>query len=172
VEGKIMPTGRYLLRKAEIEKLPEYVARHPLNPDSEIHLRPLADTLGLRRLGCHLVRLAPDKEPNIYHSHRCEEEFYYILSGRGTVRIGDETFEVGPGDFMAFPAPSVPHVLRNTSRSDLVYLVGGERREFELGDFPEQNKLLVRAGKEMLMVDKEAIEEFKVSVERKNGSEF
>jgi uncharacterized cupin superfamily protein len=162
-----MPKHKHLIKKDEIDQLPEYVARHPLNPDSEIHLKPLADVLGLQRLGFHLFRLPPGKEPNIYHAHWCEEEFYYILSGQGTIRIGDETHEVGPGDFMAFPAPSVPHVLRNTSDSDLVCLVGGERREIEIGEFPEQDKLLIRAGKKMLLVNSSTAQEFKVSIQEK-----
>ena len=39
---------------------------------------------------------------------------------RGIAEIGDETFEVGPGDAMLFTAPSVGHHLRNPFEVDLV----------------------------------------------------
>jgi len=47
------------------------------------------------------------------HSHQHEEEWLYILSGRGIAEIDGEELEVGPGDFMAFPTPSVAHHLTN-----------------------------------------------------------
>lgn len=31
------------------------------------------------------------------------EEFYYVISGRGTATLGDETFAVGPGDYWHAP---------------------------------------------------------------------
>jgi uncharacterized cupin superfamily protein len=122
------------------------VFSHPLNPQSEVHLRSLGDAVGLERLGIHVVRIPPGKESFVYHMHHTEEEFVYILSGRGIAEIGDEEHEVGPGDFMGFPTPSIGHHLRNPFTEDLVYLSGGERRISEIADFPRLDKRLVRVG--------------------------
>jgi uncharacterized cupin superfamily protein len=119
---------------------------HPLNPKSEVHMRSLGDAVGLERLGINLTRVAPGKESFCYHMHHTEEEFVYILSGRGIAEIGDEEHEVGPGDFMGFPTPSVGHHLRNPFTEDLVYLSGGERRISEIADFPRLDKRMVRVG--------------------------
>ena len=119
---------------------------HPLNPKSEIHLTALGDAVGLERLGVNLVRVAPGKESFVFHMHHTEEEFIYVLSGRGIAEIGDEEHEVGPGDFMGFPTPSVGHHLKNPFTEDLVYLSGGERRPSEVADFPRLDKRLVRVG--------------------------
>lgn len=119
---------------------------HPLNPNSEIHMRSLGDAVGLERIGIHILRIPPGKESFVYHMHHTEEEFIYILSGRGIAEIGDEEHEVGPGDFMGFPAPSVGHHLRNPFNEDLMYLSGGERRTVEVADFPKHNKRIVRVG--------------------------
>lgn len=119
---------------------------YPLNPNSEVHMRSLGDSVGLERLGIHLMRIPPGKESFIYHSHYSEEEFIYILSGRGIAEIDQEEVEVGPGDFMGFPTPSVAHHLRNPFAEDLVYLSGGERNPSEIVDFPRIGKRLVRAG--------------------------
>ncbi len=141
-----------LVRSAPLTSSPDAkfaegrVFSHPLNPNSEIHMRSLGDAVGMERLGIHLMRIAPGKESFVYHVHHTEEEFVYILSGRGIAEIGDEVHEVGPGDFMGFPTPSVGHHLRNPFEEDLVYLAGGERNRSEIADFPRLGKRVVRVG--------------------------
>lgn len=135
-----------LFRAADQAQIPETPFSHPLNPNSELHMRSLGDAVGFQRLGLHVVRVAPGKESFVYHSHHCEEEFIYILSGRGVAEIDGEEHEVGPGDFMGFPAPSVGHHLRNPSAEELVYISGGERRECEIAEFPRNDKRLLRVG--------------------------
>jgi len=152
--------SKNLLKAKDIERMRPLVARHPLNPVSEVHLRCLGDAIGLQRMGIHLARVKKGKEPNIYHAHHYEEEFFYILSGRGVATIDGKRFEVGPGDFMAFPTPSVPHILSNPNDEDLVYLVGGERRAFEIGDFPGIGKVLIRDGGKAYLVDASALVEW------------
>lgn len=129
-----------LIRAADATALPEFPFRHPLNPKSEIYLRSLSALAGLKRIGLNLGRVPPGAESFVYHYHHTEEEFVYILSGRGIAEIGNETFEVGPGDAMLFTAPSVGHNLRNPFDTDLVYLMGGENREIEIGEFPRLKK--------------------------------
>jgi uncharacterized cupin superfamily protein len=132
--------NRCLIRAKEIAELPEFPFRHPLNPKSEIHLRSLSALAGLRRIGLHIGRVPPGAESFVHHYHHFEEEFVYILSGRGLADIGEQTHEVGPGDVMLFTAPSVAHHLRNPFDTELVYLMGGENREVEIGEFPRLGK--------------------------------
>jgi uncharacterized cupin superfamily protein len=142
-----------LLPSAAIAQFPEQTLSHPLNPNSEIRGVSLSEQVGMQRLGFHLVHIPPGKESFIYHSHQFEEEFIYILSGRGTAEIDGEEFEVGAGDFMGFPTPSVAHHLCNPFNEDLVYLMGGERREMEIADFPRLKKRLFVKGKETQVAD-------------------
>lgn len=136
----------------------EFEVRHPLNPNSHLWMRPLGRLTGLQRVGVSLARVPPGKESFIYHSHQHEEEFVYILAGRGIAEIDNEEFEVGPGDFMGFPAPSVAHHLRNPFDVDLVYLMGGEHHDVEIADFPRLRKRLIRDGADVAIVDRAAIE--------------
>ena len=76
---------------------------------SEITGYQLAKSTGLKRVGVNLARIAPGKESFAYHAHWMEEEWIYILAGRGLARIDGGEYEVGAGDFMAFPAPGVAH---------------------------------------------------------------
>ncbi|MBE9051037.1 cupin domain-containing protein [Nostocales cyanobacterium LEGE 11386] len=119
---------------------------HPWNPKSEISGTYLGRTVGLKRTGVNFARIAPSKESFVYHSHDREEEWIYILSGRGVAEIDGEEFEVGSGDFMGFPTPSVAHHLRNIGDEDLVYLTGGENLEVEVADFPRLGKRMLRRG--------------------------
>ena len=122
-----MKESPYLLRAADIDASAQTVS-HPWNPLSEIHGTMLARTLGLTRTGVSLARIRSGKESFVYHSHRYEEEWIYILSGKGVAEIDGHEYEVAAGDFMAFPTPSVAHHLRNPFADDLVYLMGGESR--------------------------------------------
>jgi quercetin 2,3-dioxygenase len=130
----------------------EAVIRHPLNPGSELHGWLLSRRVGLARVGLNLGRLAPGKESFIFHLHHVEEEFAWILSGRGLAEIGGETFEVGPGDFLGFPPGTHGHNLRAVGDEGLEYLSGGESREVEIGDFPRIGKRLLRVGPEASVV--------------------
>ena len=129
-----------LIRAAKVGELPEFRFRHPLNPKSDIYLKSLSAFVGLKRIGLNLGRVPAGAESFVYHYHHFEEEFVYIISGRGIAEIDDETYEVAPGDFMLFTAPSVGHHLRNPFETDLVYLMGGGNREVEIGEFPRLKK--------------------------------
>jgi uncharacterized cupin superfamily protein len=147
-----------LLRAAEIEGMAAARIRHPLNPASEVHLRPLSEIAGLQRVRLTLARIPPGRESFAYHAHAADEEFVYILAGRGRAEIGDEIVEVGPGDFMGFPTPSVAHHLTNPYDEDLVYLMGGERSRVEVGTFPRAGKRIIFSGSGIWQVDEQHLE--------------
>src|ERR1700750_3075211 len=117
---------------------------HPWNPNSHLSGVPLGKVMGLERTGVSLVHIDPGKESFVYHSHQREEEWIYILSGRGIAEIDDKEYEVAAGDFMAFPTPSVAHHLRNPFTERLTYLVGGENLEIDVADFPRLGKRIIR----------------------------
>ena len=142
-----------LLTAAELAAAPQVHVRHPFNPRSEVYLRSLGRPVGLKRLSLSLARVPPGRESFIYHAHERDEEFVYILSGRGRAEIGDEILEVGPGDFMGFPTPSVGHHLINPYDEDLVYLMGGEHSALDIGHFPKIGKKVVFSEGSVYAVD-------------------
>ena len=154
---KDSPRPHPLVRAAD--RAAEQTFSHPLNPVSGGSGVSLSDAAGLERVGLNFIRVPPGKEANIHHAHQCEEEFYYILSGRGVIEIGDEEHEIGPGDFAGFATPGVGHLLKNTSDDeDLVYLAGGERKRVEVAAFPKIGKHLIRTGREGFLVDSDKLE--------------
>jgi hypothetical protein len=68
--------------------------------------------------------------------------------GRGVALVDGAELELSAGDFLGFPAPSVPHLMANRSNADLVYLEGGERREVDVIEYPHLGKrfLLLHEG--------------------------
>ncbi len=79
---------------------------HPWNPNSEIIGTRLSTLVGLSRTGVSLICIPAGKESFVYHSHQREEEWIYVISGRGVAEIDYEEFEVAAGDFMGLPTPS------------------------------------------------------------------
>jgi len=55
------------------------------------------------------------------HYHMQSEEIYYIIRGKGLMKIGDEKREVCEGDGIVIE-PGMKHKIWNTSDSDLVFL--------------------------------------------------
>ena len=134
-----------LLRAETIAATPERRHVHQFNENAVRMTRSLAEPLGLQRLGVHLVRLESGRDSTTFHFHEADEEFIYILEGRGVARIGEHETEVGAGDFMAFTAPSPAHALHNPFEEDLVYLVGGENNPVDVVRYPNDGWTLVKA---------------------------
>src|ERR671921_833468 len=122
---------------------------HPWNPNSRMVGTHLSTMVGLSRIGVSRICIPAGKESFVYHSHHREEEWIYVISGRGVAEIDGEEFEVSMGDFMGFPTPSVAHHLRNPYEEDLLYLVGGENRDVEVADFPRLSKRMLRRGQDV-----------------------
>lgn len=151
----------WLVRAAEHADVPGgYQFSHPFNPRSQVHGTPLARATGLARTGVNLYRVPPGHESFAYHSHHAEEEWLYILSGSAVAVVDGEEHEVGAGDFLGFPTPSVAHLLCNRGDVELVYLAGGEHRAVEVADFPTVGKRMVRVGDALAIHDLDDAEAF------------
>lgn len=144
--------SQFLIRANEIAEQEAHFS-HPWNPESSLYGTHLSQAIGLKRVGVSLVRIPAGKESFIYHAHDREEEWIYILAGRGIAEINNEDFEVSAGDFMGFPTPSVAHHLRNPFDEELVYLMGGENLDVEIAEFPRLGKLMLRRGKSVDIFD-------------------
>ena len=133
-----------LLSAAAIEALEPVRRQHQFNENAVRLTRTLGERVGLQRIGVHIVRLQPGRESTQFHFHDADEEFLYVLQGRGIAEIGDEFFEVGPGDFMGFATPSQPHTLTNPFSEDLVYLMAGERNPNDIVHYPRIRRTMIK----------------------------
>ena len=134
------------LVRAEVIRKDEETFSHPWNDKSEITGTRMSELAGLSRTGISVARIKPGKESFAYHLHHREEEWIYVLSGQGLALVDGIEYELGPGDFIAFPTPSLPHNMSNPGEDELVYLMGGEHLDFEIADFPTLDKRMIRRG--------------------------
>ena len=126
-----------LLKRDEIDAMVPRAHRHQFNEQRGAHDAIRCPTPSACNASAFIwCALPPGRYSTEFHYHDADEEFLYVLSGRGIAEIGDERFEVGPGDFMGFGAPSKPHAMRNPFDEDLVYLMGGERNVSDVVHYP------------------------------------
>ena len=144
-----------LLKATDIAAMQETRSVHQYNDNGIRHTKSISDKLGLKNIGVHLVRVEPGNDSTTFHLHHRDEEFLYILSGRGIAEIGDDRHEVGPGDFMAFGQHSLPHNLHNPFDEDLVYLMGGDRNDIDICDYPRMQRRQFRVDGKRQYVDME-----------------
>jgi len=114
----------------------------------EARLGSISTRIGARKLGYNLTVLAPGKCAFPFHSHRVNEEMFYILEGCGEIRIGAETHTVGEGDVIACPpgGPDTAHQLINTSDAKAMkYLAVSTRISPEIAEYPDSDKVGVYA---------------------------
>ncbi len=130
---------------------------HFLNPGAIRYTRSLGDASGLQTIGVHLVRLKQGDESTEYHFHHQDEEWVYILSGKGIAEIGSKKYKIGAGDFMGFVAASQPHAMTNPNKTDLLYLVGGNRCPLDVCDYPRINKRRYRMNGDNVYLDLAAL---------------
>ncbi|MBM3532516.1 MAG: cupin domain-containing protein [Alphaproteobacteria bacterium] len=119
-----------------------------LNPGSAFRIFRLGLRSGLRRTGVSVVWLAPGKESFAYHAHHAEEEWLFILEGAAICTIDGIETRLETGDFVGFPVPSVPHLLKNPFETACKYLVGGSRPDMDIIDYPALGKSYVIHGDE------------------------
>ena len=102
--------------------------------------------LGGHKLRCGLWELPPGKRSFPMHVHHVTEEAMFVVSGRAKVRTPDGESEIGPGDYVSFPAGGTPHQLVNDGTEPLVYLGMSANQGVDVVEYPESNKLACSVG--------------------------
>jgi uncharacterized cupin superfamily protein len=103
----------------------------------------LTERLGLTTLGINVTRVAPGKTAYPFHSHRCNDELFYILAGHGELRLGQIRHAVKPGDVIGCPkgGPETAHQLVNTGSEPLHYLSIDSNLDPEICEYPDSKKV-------------------------------
>jgi len=98
------------------------------------------------RVGVLIEEVAPGKQSCPFHYHLLEEEQALVLEGRGTLRLGEDTYEMKPWDYVCFPAGQrAGHCFINSSAEPFRYLIVGERNPNDVCVYPDSNKVAVCA---------------------------
>ena len=86
--------------------------------------------------------MPPGKAAFPLHHHRANEEHFFVLSGRGVLRVGAETVAVEPHDYIFNPPGDAAeaHQLINTGDADLVYLAFSTAQMPEVVGYPDSGR--------------------------------
>ncbi len=103
--------------------------------------------IGAKKLAYNLTELAPGRAQCPFHSHRAEEEMFFILEGEGELRYGDMTHRIKKHDVIACPTggPDTAHQIINTGATTLRYLALSNARDIEVCEYPDSQKVGVFA---------------------------
>jgi uncharacterized cupin superfamily protein len=98
--------------------------------------------IGAQKLGYNITAVPPGKSAFPLHNHHVNEEMFYILQGSGEVMIGQETYSVRAGDFIACPpgGKERAHKMFNTGNEELRYLAVSTKISPELVEYPDSGK--------------------------------
>jgi uncharacterized cupin superfamily protein len=106
-------------------------------------------------LGVNQTRLPPGSVSCPFHWHLREDEVFFVLSGRGVLRYGDDVYEIRAGDCVSCPANTgVAHQICNPFDEDLVYLGIGPNDPHEVCVYPDSGKVMVRGLKRVGFLEK------------------
>jgi uncharacterized cupin superfamily protein len=99
--------------------------------------------LGAKDLGYSYDVVPPGKTGCPFHSHRAEEEMFFIVSGAGLLRYGGETRRIRAGDFICCPTggPATAHQIINDSGEDLAYISVSTMMPAEVCEYPDSGKI-------------------------------
>ena len=139
-----------ILNLDEVKLLPrprDFAPKGDLAKQFEARIGRVADQIGARTLGYNITAISPGDSAYPFHSHRINEEMFFVLEGSGEVRIGPETFPIRRGDFIACPAggPEAAHQIRNSGAEELKFLAVSTLRSPEINEYPDGGKFGVYA---------------------------
>src|SRR5215510_49794 len=99
--------------------------------------------LGAKDLGYSYDVVPPGKRSCPFHSHRGEEEMFFIVRGTGTLRYGRETRRIRAGDVICCPTggADTAHQLVNDSDAELAYLSISTMMPAEICEYPDSKKV-------------------------------
>jgi uncharacterized cupin superfamily protein len=102
--------------------------------------------LGLNGLGCAVHVVPPGKRAFPFHRHHVMDELFFVVSGEGEYRFGDQTIPLHTGDIASAPAGAEPHQIINTGNEDLRYLGISTMSSVDVVEYPDSKKIGVAAG--------------------------
>jgi len=99
--------------------------------------------VGAKDLGYSYDVVPPGKSSCPFHSHRGEEEMFFIVRGSGTLRYGEETRRIRAGDVICCPTggPETAHQIVNDSDTELAYLSVSTMMPAEICEYPDSKKI-------------------------------
>ncbi len=127
----------------------EYVHELRHGDRFDARVAPISNQIGAKKLSYNLTEVAPGRRAFPFHNHHTNEEFFFVITGNGVLRFGDQDLPVRSGDMIACPpgGPEVAHQLINTGDLELRYLALSTTIDTDVFQYPDSGKFGVVAGR-------------------------
>ena len=107
----------------------------------------LSKAVGSERLNVNLDIVPPGAYSTRYHSHTCQEEFFFIVEGTGTLRRNEGERLVTAGEFIAKPAgKGLAHTFYNSGDVPLKIMDIATMDAEDTCHYPDEGMYLHKAG--------------------------
>lgn len=127
-----------------IDNIPkEYI----YDPDFQTKMKTLliGDYIGCEKIYVNIDYVKPGGESVKYHSHSTQEEVFFIMSGKGMIRIDGEEILIKKGDVISKPAgKDIAHQFINNSSEILQILDVGTREKDDIITYPDENVIYIK----------------------------
>jgi Uncharacterized conserved protein, contains double-stranded beta-helix domain len=102
--------------------------------------KELGKSTGSQKIYVNMDSVPPSGFSTKYHSHSQQEEFFYIVSGNGILRLNDQEITVGQGDFLSKPAgENIAHTFYNSGEEPLIILDIGTNEKEDTCYYPDED---------------------------------
>lgn len=120
-----------------IEKLPKNFI---WSDEAGLVTKSLGEAAGSQKFYVNIDYVPPGAFSTKYHSHSQQEEFFLILSGRGTLKLNGQERSVEKDDFIAKPAgKGLAHTFYNSGDNVLVILDVGTNEKEDTCFYPDED---------------------------------
>jgi uncharacterized cupin superfamily protein len=139
-----------IINIAEVELQPGPAAFTATGPVAErfgARMQMIGTKIGARNLGYNITEVSPGKRAFPCHNHRVNEEMFFILEGRGEIRVGEQTYSIRAGDIIACPpgGRETAHQIINNGLEPLRYLAVSTKLTPDIVEYPDSGKFVVIA---------------------------
>lgn len=117
------------------------------DPDFQSKMKTIliGDAIGCEKIYVNIDYVKPGGESVKYHSHSNQEEFFFIMSGNGMLKMNGEEILIKAGDVISKPAgKDIAHQFVNNSSEILHIFDVGTREKDDIITYPDENIVYIK----------------------------
>jgi uncharacterized cupin superfamily protein len=129
---------------SNIDNIPK---EYMYDPDFQSKMKTIliGDAIGCEKIYVNMDYVKPGAESVKYHSHSKQEEFFFIIGGKGILRINGKEISIMTGDVISKPAgKDIAHQFINNGSEILQILDVGTRENDDITTYPDENVMYVK----------------------------
>jgi len=112
-------------------------------PEYQAKLGDLGRRMGAQKLGYNVTVVPARCKAFPLHSHKANEEMFFIIEGSGELRVGSRRVPIRAGDCIGAPAGGEAHQIVNSSAAELRYIAIANRTRADVVEYPDSGRIAI-----------------------------